>query len=433
MRLLNATTFEFEEFLGPCPAYAILSHRWQDDEVSLQDMNGDRATGKSGYSKIDMCCREAIKHDLQFTWIDTCCIDKASSAELTEAINSMYRWYQDARVCFVYLSDVEESEVDAQDLDALNTSQFGHKLIAPSVVKFYNSEWKFLGSKQTLIDLIPAITGIHHKMLEGGADPESFSVAQRMSWVSKRTTTRTEDIAYSLLGIFGVNMPMLYGEGERAFTRLREEIMKHSNDHSLFARTIKKEGYRGLLAKSPASFQHSHDIIPSINKLSEVPYSVTNFGLSITLAFMPWAMDTYFVALDCERDDIYDSRIGIYLRLLPERNQSLDGMDLKTFELSNFPLIHLRQTTEVLSRNVWDDRERFLKLKVGDRGTAGRIWYESADKSRYMVIKLGFDDGFNPGDRLTGMCETVQLVAVSISKEVVGGQRMWVVDIQHVV
>lgn len=294
-----------------------------------------------------------------------------------------------------------------------------------------------------MIDLIPAITGIHHKMLEGGADPESFSVAQRMSWVSKRTTTRTEDIAYSLLGIFGVNMPMLYGEGERAFTRLREEIMKHSNDHSLFARTIKKEGYRGLLAKSPASFQHSHDIIPSINKLSEVPYSVTNFGLSITLAFMPWAMDTYFVALDCERDDIYDSRIGIYLRLLPERNQSLDGMDLKTFELSNFPLIHLRQTyvrqrvwgispqpdrmygfwirtlpptimlatgsqnvasgscqlvyrTEVLSRNVWDDRERFLKLKVGDRGTAGRIWYESADKSRYMVIKLGFDDGFNP-------------------------------------
>lgn len=126
MRLLNATTFEFEEFLGPCPAYAILSHRWQDDEVSLQDMNGGRATGKSGYSKINMCCREAIKHDLQFAWIDTCCIDKASSAELTEAINSIYRWYQDARVCFVYLSDVEKSEVDAQDLDALNTSQFGH-------------------------------------------------------------------------------------------------------------------------------------------------------------------------------------------------------------------------------------------------------------------------------------------------------------------
>ncbi|PVH86937.1 HET-domain-containing protein [Cadophora sp. DSE1049] len=529
MRLLRTTNFELEEFIGACPAYAILSHRWQDDEISLQDMVHGKGADKAGYSKIEMCCREATKQGLNYAWIDTCCIDKTSSAELTEAINSMYQWYQDAKVCFVYLFDVDESEVDAQNAKEPDSSQFSHsswwtrgwtlqELIAPPIVEFYNSAWKFLGSKHDLIDLITTITGIHNKMLVG-AHPDSFSVAQRMSWASKRTTTRVEDISYSLLGIFGVNMPMLYGEGERAFIRLQEEIMKHSNDHSLFAWSVEDEGYRGLLARSPASFQHTYDVVPSINRLSHVPYFVTNFGLSITLAFVPWAMDIYFVALDCEREDKYDSRIGIYLKLLPEKDQaariSLEGSDFKNFEVRNFPLVHLRQIyvrqqvwvitpqpdrlygfwirtlplmimfakgssfaatdcnqpiyrKEVLSRNVWYERERFLKLETGEHGTAGRIWYESADKLRYTVFKIGFDDGFNPvclcstqgveeslrdlpvsdnkwlqypvgrkdgylqGDRFMGLRETVHLVTVSISKEVVGGQRMWVVDIHPV-
>jgi len=223
--------------------------------------------------------------------------------------------------------------------------------------------------------------------------------------------------------------------------------MKHSNDHSLFAWSVEGEGDKGLLPKSPANFRHSHDVVPSINRLSHVPYSVTNFGLSITLAFVPWAMETYFVALDCEREDKYDSRIGVYLRLLPEKDQaariSLDGTDFKTFEVRSLPLVHLRQiyvrqqvwtvppqperlygfwirtlpsmimfakgsrfaTTdcnqpiyrkEILSRYRWDDRERFLKLETGECGTAGRIWYESEDQRLYTVFKIGFDDGFNP-------------------------------------
>ncbi|KAK0129725.1 hypothetical protein ONS96_000285 [Cadophora gregata f. sp. sojae] len=530
MRLLRTTTLELEDFMGISPAYAILSHRWQDDEVSFQDMMNGEAANKAGYSKIKKCCREASKQGLNYAWIDTCCIDKTSSAELTEAINSMYQWYQNAKVCFVYLFDVDDSEVDAHcSDDAVDSAHFENsswwtrgwtlqELIAPSALEFYNSKWNLLGSKHDLTALITTITGIHHKMLQG-ANPETFSVAQRMSWASKRTTTRTEDIAYSLLGIFGVNMPMLYGEGEKAFIRLQEEIMKHSNDHSLFAWSVEGEGYRGLLAKSPASFQQSYDVVPSFNKLSHVPYFVTNFGLSITLAFIPWAMDTYFVALDCEREDKYDSRIGIYLKLLREKDQaariSLDGTDFPTFELRNFPLVHLRQIyvrqqvwfvapqpdrlygfwirtlppmimfakgsrfavadcnqpiyrTEVLSRNVWNDGERFLKLETGEHGTAGRIWYESVDKHRYTVFKIGFDDAFNPvclcsthgvegslrdlpvsdnkwlqypvgrkdgylqGDRFLGLRETVHLVTVSVSKEVVGGQRMWVIDIHPV-
>ncbi|PBP26575.1 hypothetical protein BUE80_DR002502 [Diplocarpon rosae] len=526
MRLLNCNDLELEEFFGTCPPYAILSHRWQDDEVSIHDMKNGTAPGRAGNAKIERCCLEAIKHGLQYAWIDTCCIDKSSSAELTEAINSMYRWYEDAKVCFVYLFDVDENEVNGQDSEALMKSRFAHstwwsrgwtlqELIAPSVVEFYNSNWEHLGSKHDLVERIATITGIHRKKLEG-ADLECFSIAQRMSWASKRKTTRIEDVAYSLLGIFGVNMPMLYGEGKRAFLRLQEEIMKHSNDHSLFAWSCSDSAQRGLLARSPTSFQDSNDIVPSVNRLSQVPYAVTNFGLSISLAVLPWAMDTYFAALDCETEDKYDSRVGIYLRLLPEKDQaarvSVDGRDLTTFELSFSGLVHQRHLYVrqrvwvtppqpermygfwvrtlppmilfakgsrysapdqpepiyrdiILSRNTWDDNERLLLLKTGERGTAGRIWYESNDRSKYTVFKLGFDDSFNPicfctthgversiqdlpvtdnhwieypverkdgflrGYRTMGLREDIHLVTISISKEVFGGQNMWVVDI----
>ncbi|KAH7360664.1 hypothetical protein BKA65DRAFT_523610 [Rhexocercosporidium sp. MPI-PUGE-AT-0058] len=197
MRLLNTTTLELEEFFGACLAY-----------VSLHDMNNGKAAGKTGTN-------------LQFAWIDTCCIDKSSSAELTQAINSMYR----------YNSSWWTRGWTLQELTAL------------SVVKFYNLTWKALRSKYGLVVQSTAITGIHEKVIGYHAEPESFNIAQRISWASKRTTTR-----------FWCHMPLLYGEGERAFVRLQEEIMKHSNDHSLFARAVNYKEYRGLLAETPVSF-----------------------------------------------------------------------------------------------------------------------------------------------------------------------------------
>ena len=160
----------------------------------------------------------------------------------------------------------------------------------------------------------------------------------KMSWASKRTTTRVEDVAYSLLGIFEVNMPLLYGEGSRAFTRLQEEILKQSDDQSLFAWSCvdADSNFRGLLAKSPAAFSHCSNFIRSSSKLAKSPYSVTNMGLSIELYMNPWAMEIYFAALDCEIEGIPNSRQGIYLRLLTEQYQyariMFDGTDL-----SNFP------------------------------------------------------------------------------------------------
>jgi hypothetical protein len=304
MRLLHATSIELKEFSDDSiPKYAIISHRWQDDEVSFQHIQNGSATNKGGYSKLKLCCRQATKESFEYIWIDTCCIDKTNSVELSESINSMYRWYKNATVCYVYLFDVHSMAV-TNDLSFEKSIWFTRgwtlqELIAPPRVEFYNSTWDKLGTKEGLKETISVITGIDVGVLEG-VDPESFSIAKRMSWASKRTTTRAEDVAYSLLGLFGINMPMIYGEGEGAFLRLQEEIMKHSDDHSLFAWTSSGGGYRGLLAKSPADFCDCTNIVSTRSGLNRVPYFITNMGLSIELLMTGWAMDTYLAALDCE-------------------------------------------------------------------------------------------------------------------------------------
>lgn len=438
MRLLNSKTLELEEFFDDRGLkYAILSHRWLNDEVSLQDMQNGTAIGKAGYAKLKLCCDQAVKDGLDYSWVDTCCIDKTSSAELTEAINSMYRWYQNSVVCYAFMSDVECSEV-TDDSDFAASAWFTRgwtlqELIAPTEVIFYNSAWQWLGTKDSLKDAISEVTNINIEMLEG-ADPEQFSVARRMSWASARTTTRIEDVAYSLLGLFGVNMPMLYGEGERAFTRLQEEIMKHSDDQSLFAWKSTSDSFRGLLAKSPADFADCSNIVQARTKWNRNPYSVTNKGLSIQVPMIAWAMETYLVALDCELEDTPNSRVGIFLRLLPEDKQyarvMLDGTDRQTFESrlaakTEYRDIYVRQKiwgsrppvdrmygfwirqlptkistlpglgkSEVTTWGPWDDEERILKIPTGSNGTAGSIWYKSNGKS--YALKLGFDPEFNP-------------------------------------
>ena len=103
MRLIHSTTLELREFTdNEIPSYAILSHTWDRDEVSFQDMQSGAAYKKGGYAKVMLCARQAVMDGLHWIWLDTCCIDKTSSAELSEAINSMYRWYKGARVCYAY-------------------------------------------------------------------------------------------------------------------------------------------------------------------------------------------------------------------------------------------------------------------------------------------------------------------------------------------
>jgi hypothetical protein len=223
MRLLNTRTRKLEEFFGEAiPKYAILSHTWGENEVTFKDIERDGY--KSGSVKIDGCLAE---YGPPYVWIDTCCIDKSSSAELSEAINSMWSWYSKADVCYVYLSDVPPGDVPGRKDSAFRKSRWFtrgwtlQELIAPDHVVFYDSSWELIGRKirytsdEKLPGILADITRIPKGYLNGKEHVERASIAQRMSWAANRETKRVEDIAYSLLGIFGVNMAMLYGEGHR--------------------------------------------------------------------------------------------------------------------------------------------------------------------------------------------------------------------------
>ncbi|KAH8888965.1 HET-domain-containing protein [Thozetella sp. PMI_491] len=252
MRLIRTDeSKEIVEFqAAPYPPYVALSHTWGKvgDEVTFQEMTHCReeAVKKPGFAKIDQCCKRAREDQFKYVWIDTCCIDKTSSAELSEAINSMYSWYQGARICYAYLEDVPTasdvvSEFEEAPFDEKQQFQNSRwftrgwtlqELIAPGIVEFYAADWTEIGTKISLLNVLVAITGIDNGAL-AGQPLQSYTVAARLSWAGSRRTTRPEDRAYCLLGIFGVNMPMIYGEGDRAFLRLQEEIMKGAEDYTI--------------------------------------------------------------------------------------------------------------------------------------------------------------------------------------------------------
>ncbi|EJF59918.1 HET-domain-containing protein, partial [Dichomitus squalens LYAD-421 SS1] len=191
--------------------------------------------------KIRDACRVAREAGYNFLWIDSCCIDKTSSSESTESINSMYQWYGHATECYAFLADVPPGDDPRSPESKFRSSRWFRRgwtlqeLISPSKVKFLSNDWNIIGTKHILVDLVEEITGIPDESLLHKKSLDEFSVAQRLSWAAKRKTTRVEDRAYSLLGIFNINMPTLYGEGHHAFRRLQEEIVQRVPDQSLFA------------------------------------------------------------------------------------------------------------------------------------------------------------------------------------------------------
>jgi len=254
--------------------YAILSHRWTEQEVDydemveLAKMDGemmDEIRQRDGYRKIFDSCKQAEKDGYEWLWVDTCCIDKRSSAELSEAINSMYRWYENAQVCYAYLHDVLDSFFPDEFDDYTYANGWPEwfsrgwtlqEMIAPSNIQFFNKEWEAIGDKRTLARTLQKITAVPEHILMDGLYGDRPCIAQIMSWAANRTTTRVEDRAYSLMGLLGVNMPMLYGEGKKAFHRLQLEIIRTSNDQSIFAWSCDGKGARtgNILADDPSVF-----------------------------------------------------------------------------------------------------------------------------------------------------------------------------------
>ncbi|KAF2228519.1 HET-domain-containing protein [Viridothelium virens] len=219
------------------PPYAILSHRWGIEEVSFLDLVNRSGKSKVGYHKIVFYGEQAALDGLQYFWVDTCCIDKRNITELTEAINSMFRWYRNATKCYVYLSDVSTStrgpnveifrstwEPEFRSSKWFTRGWTLQELLAPVSVIFYSSQYERLGDKHSLIGPIHEITGIPRMALDGHP-LDTFSVTERMAWASKRQTTEEEDSAYCLLGIFSIFMPLIYGEGrENALRWLEREV-----------------------------------------------------------------------------------------------------------------------------------------------------------------------------------------------------------------
>jgi hypothetical protein len=327
MRLLersDAGEFSLTDYFmnqDKIPPYAILSHTWvAGEEVVLEELRNGTGKGKSGYHKIRLCGEQAKRDGLQYFWVDTCCIDKTNSVELQEAINTMFRWYQQAEVCYVYLSDVHlEVNDDLGKLILRESIWFKRgwtlqELLAPYKVMFYDSNWRPIGDKESCCPIISSITGIGVNCILNPSEIRREMYFTRISWVEDRQTTRAEDIAYCLMGILDVHMPLLYGEGEfKAFKRLQHELVKRTSSSSLlawgisfnncistgpdlwsiFPRSINRQD---ILAQSPKHFSHQL-VLESVATLRDrsKAWVHTNRGIKVELMLVEKS-DWYIVA-----------------------------------------------------------------------------------------------------------------------------------------
>jgi len=269
MRLLhfdNTGGLILTDFSGrTIPVYAILSHRWGDDEVLFEDLAENKYKSNTGYQKIEFCAKQAAQDRLQYFWIDTCCIDKWNRNELSDAINSMFRWYRQATKCYVLLSDVlVPTTTDIHRRSTWEASFRASKwftrgwtlqeLIAPESLEFFSLEGCRLGDNRSLEPLVYEITGILVEALQG-CSLESFSVSDRIAWAKTRETTEPEDSAYCLLGILNVRIPASYGKGkEDALRRLQNELKATSATSSIipFSQNLQFVGRESQLAKLEA-------------------------------------------------------------------------------------------------------------------------------------------------------------------------------------
>lgn len=329
MRLINTTTLLLQEFSnGTAPPYAILSHTWiEGEEVSYHDMQHgveSPARKKAGWGKINSSCQAAQAEGISYVWIDTCCIDKSNSSEVSEAINSMFSWYAGATICYAYLSDVTAtSSAESFDEQFRQSRWFRRgwtlqELLAPGCVRFYSSTWCSLGDRNDLAPLIQDATSIPTKVLvDQTSDFRHCSVAQKMSWASRRNTTREEDLAYCLLGLFSVNMSPVYGEGgAEAFRRLQEEIMKACDDQTMFCWSQPEEcglTSTSALAPSPRYFSNCADMRASKVDNHETPFDLTNTGIKICVPIREITGRTYGV-FRCQLGAQSDRRLAVPLR-----------------------------------------------------------------------------------------------------------------------
>lgn len=321
MHLIDTNTLKLTWFPGKPPRYAILSHTWNSDELSFADFcDSSKRESLTGFQKIKLTCRQARHDGLGYAWIDTCCIDKESSAELSEAINTMFRWYRDAAICYTYIEDLPDDVTmpitNSSPIKGCRWFSRGwtlQELLAPENIIFFGPRWDTIGCKADLLEILEEITRVPRAVLAREDRLDNISVADRMNWAARRQTTREEDMAYCLMGIFDVNMPMIYGEGgQKAFVRLQEEIVKQRQDDSLFAWRTNDEAaarapYRGLFASSPAEFASDVSITPFYTSMAG-PTTILGDG-HVSLSCVLY--NDNVLALKCHRGTDVSNVVGI--------------------------------------------------------------------------------------------------------------------------
>ncbi|KAI9667811.1 MAG: hypothetical protein M1821_000630 [Bathelium mastoideum] len=435
MRLIDTNSLRLKSFMdGKTPKYAILSHTWNhDEEISFLDMTSihedshHSAAKKSGFIKILQTCQKAKANGIDFCWVDTCCIDNASSSELSEAINSMFRWYKKADVCYVLLSDLKtHSAVLDTALPKCRWFTRGwclQELLAPRRVEFFDAYWENLGSKATLASLISTITCIDERVLADSDLVGSRPIAHRLSWAAKRETTREEDMAYCLLGILDINMPILYGEGTKAFVRLQEEIIKNSNDLSIFAfhnqpthsmhdSPSASSNYCSLFATCPRDFLGCGDLVHTSNVHLNMAFVLTNKGLHFPRADLQidYQRGLYSLSLNCHSPKagpwtyaMHLQQVGpsLYVRCderrlnteLGEPDSSIHGEDRLRTEREIYIIASittsiqsLLESAEEYAIHVWS-RYKHLSgaLQVAQRSVTSNLW----DESRMQFLTMG--------------------------------------------
>jgi hypothetical protein len=345
MRLLNVSTLRLEKFFDEDrpSRYAILSHTWgpEEEEIIFEAVeSGTIDKTKKGFFKLQKCCEQAKKDGCDYAWVDTCCIRSSDFTELGKSINSMFRWYKEATICYGYLADVPAGTNCNDPEGSFFRSRWFKRgwtlqeLLAPETMQFYDMEWNAIGTRDELSSAIEKITRIPRPVLQGWQGLHETSVAQRMSWAANRSTKEREDIAYCLLGLFGVNMSLIYGEGpESAFARLQEEIMKKVRDDSILA-----WGYQpfpqpeqsvgsstlsaGALARSPSDFKNCDKIVSKQQYAGPVHSLELRGGyLSVQLPLHEIDGETYAI-LGCCPDDQPNVCLAVPLRADPSKPSS---------------------------------------------------------------------------------------------------------------
>jgi hypothetical protein len=391
MRLIDVEKKELEEFIGDnIPPYAILSHTWgaDKDEILYEDIEqGNINKTGSQLVKFEACCRQTLQDGFRYAWIDTCCIPRSNPTELSEAINSMFRWYKKAAICYAYLADVPVG-VDCSDPNSkFFTSRWFRRgwtlqeLLAPETVRFYDEAWNFLGTKEDMSVAIENITGIPRPVLQGWESLETQSVAQQMSWASKRVTKRPEDIAYCLLGVFGVHLSMIYGEGaESAFGRLQQTIMTEVRDDSILAWGLNMTELApedlgpvlsaGALASSPSDFANCRRI-RSRQRYTGPMHTLEISGgcLSVQIPLHQEKNGEAFGVLNCGPDDADDEVVVIPLHAVSSKSSE--------YVRPKYHRVHLR------NKKYLDGSPKLIYVQKDEASGDGKV----ADRQHWFYVE----------------------------------------------